>query len=86
MRFIRGEESVALTKPEMIELYSLASVCMDDFGTGGWFGSVVVEALSCSCPVITWVSPEFMEEHYEWHPILLAQTKAEIKEQLIKIY
>jgi glycosyltransferase involved in cell wall biosynthesis len=85
VRFIRGEDPAALARPEMIELYSLATVCLDDFGAG-WFGSVVVEALSCSCPVITWVSQEFMEEYYEWHPILLAQTAGEIKEQLLKIY
>jgi hypothetical protein len=85
VRFIRGEESAALTRPELIEHYSLASVCLDDFGTG-WFSSVVVKALSCSCPVKTWVSPEFMVEYYKWHPILLAQTAGEFKEQLMKIY
>lgn len=85
VRFIRGENPAALTRPEMIAVYSVASVCLDDFGAG-WFGSVVVEALSCECPVITWVSPEFMKDYYDWHPILLAQTTHDIGERLGELF
>lgn len=85
VRFIRGESSVALTRHELIDLYSLANVCLDDFGAE-WFGSVVVEALSCECPVITWVSPDFMEDYYDWHPILLAQFAPDIGERLVELF
>lgn len=83
--FVRGQSSAALSRSELIELYSLASVCLDDFGAG-WFGSVVVEALSCECPVVTWVSPDFMEAHYDWHPILLAQFASDIGERLVELF
>lgn len=85
VRFVQGASRVALTRHELVELYSLASVCLDDFGAG-WFGSVVVEALSCECPVITWVSPDFMDEYYAWHPILLAQFANEIAGRLESLF
>lgn len=69
----------------MVALYSRASVSLDDFGAG-WFGSAVLESLSCRCPVITWVDPVFMIDRYQWHPLLLARSESEIAGQLDRMF
>lgn len=69
--FLEGTSSSHLTRSEMISEYRRATVTLDDFGAG-WYGSIVVEALSCGSPVITWVSPAILAE-FDWHPLLVAQ-------------
>ena len=69
---------------ELIDMYSLSDVVADDFGVG-WFGSVTLEALSCSKPVMCFVDNGTMKDLYPWHPIASFNTKAEIKSFLTKI-
>ena len=69
----------------MIDLYSLSSAVVDEFGVG-WFGSIVVEAAACSKPVICYVDEKVMEELYEWHPIISTNTTEGLSEVIYKLY
>jgi glycosyltransferase involved in cell wall biosynthesis len=73
------------TRDELIPFYSIADVVADDFGVG-WFGSVVIEALSISRPVITYIDEKVMGRIYPWHPILSAKTEEEIADHLVSLY
>jgi glycosyltransferase involved in cell wall biosynthesis len=82
--FLKGDAETGLTRNELIQLYSLSDVVLDDFGAG-WYGSVVVEAMSCSCPVITYV-PKSVMSKFSWHPIQIAKSKEEILKSLLFLY
>jgi glycosyltransferase involved in cell wall biosynthesis len=82
--FIKGTKHDALTRHELIDLFSISDVVLDDFGAG-WYGSIVVEAMSCSCPVITYVNKEIMH-NTPWHPLQVAKTKKEISDLLKFLY
>ena len=85
VRYISGASRDGLTRYELIRMYSRAAVVMDDFGAG-WYGSVVVEALSCTCPVISYVPEDILNLFCNWHPILIAQKKDQIAGMIRKIY
>ena len=82
--FLKGDSQAGLTRDELIQLYSLSDVVLDDFGSG-WYGSVVVEALACSCPTITYASEAVMER-FPWHPIQIAKTSEQIYQSLKFLY
>lgn len=82
--WVAGAEEQGLTRKEMIPLYSNASATMDDFGAG-WFGSVVVEAMACESPIVTFVSEARMASAGN-PPILVAQTADEVANQLLKLH
>ena len=93
-RFVNLKENVIILKSkyqqtlnriEMIEIYSISNITFDDFGVG-WYGSVVVEALSCSCPVITYVKKNYLDYHFKWHPLLLANNVNKISQMVLKLY
>jgi len=67
--WLRPEHGYGFTRDQLISLYSVADVVADDFGVG-WFGSIVLEALSIGKPVISHVDAEVMVQLYPWHPIL----------------
>lgn len=83
--FISGEKAEGLSRNEMIDLYSLSDVVMDDFGAG-WYGSIVVEAMSCGIPVVTYAPKDLMESLFPWNPIRNAKTPEEIGEALFLLY
>lgn len=85
VRFIGGASQEGLTRYELIRMYSRAAVVMDDFGAG-WYGSVVVEALSCACPVISYVPEDIMSLFSDWHPILIAKKQRQIADMIHKIH
>jgi glycosyltransferase involved in cell wall biosynthesis len=78
--FLKGRNESGLSRSEMIPIYSQSSVVLDDFGAG-WYGSVVVEALACECPVITFLTP-YKLSSFLWHPFLIAKSENEIASQL----
>lgn len=82
--WVAGSEKQGLTRKEMIPLYSSSSATMDDFGAG-WFGSVVVEAMACESPVVTFVSEARMASAGN-PPILVAQTADDVATQLLKLH
>lgn len=61
------------TRDELVDLYSISDVVADDFGVG-WFGSIVLEALSIGKPVISYLDADVMAQLYPWHPILSERT------------
>lgn len=83
--YLKGRSSQALSREEMVGVYSLADVVLDDFGAG-WFGAAVLEALSCSCPVITYVPEAIMSAEFPWHPIISAREISEITNELFELY
>lgn len=82
---LRRNQQISLSRIELIEIYSISSVVLDDFGVG-WYGSTVVESLSCECPVISHVEKNYLDSFCAWHPLQLAQTAQEISIQLIRIH
>ena len=85
VRFVSGDAEDGLTRHELIQFYSRVNAVFDDFGAG-WFGSVVVEALSCECPVITYVTEEMMQNMYGWHSLLIAKTAEDIRDRLLQLH
>jgi len=79
-QFLGNASESHLDRRQMIREYQNASVTLDDFGAG-WYGSIVVEALACGSPVITWVSPSVLSE-FEWHPIIVSETAGDIANHL----
>jgi glycosyltransferase involved in cell wall biosynthesis len=73
------------SRKELVELYSVADVVADDFGAG-WFGSIILEALSVQKPVINYLDEEAMNILYPWHPILSCNTAESIANTLYKLY
>jgi glycosyltransferase involved in cell wall biosynthesis len=84
-RFIRGESGHGLVRDEMIDLYSLSSVVLNDFGAG-WYGSVAVEAMSCGSPVISYVDEAVMARTFEWHPFLSTDTAQGVSDFLVDLH
>ncbi len=82
--FLKGKNEAGLTRTEMIPIYSKSSVVLDDFGVG-WYGSVVVEALACECPVITYIAPRILDS-FSWHPFLIAKSEEEISNKLLFLF
>lgn len=82
--WLAGSEEQGLTRKEMIPLYSSASATLDDFGAG-WYGSVVVEAMACESPVVTFVSEARMASAGN-PPILVAQTAEGVSAHLLKLH
>jgi len=82
--WVQGSAAEGLTRREMIPLYSSASATFDDFGAG-WFGSVVVEAMACECPVITYISEEVLKDN-DNPPALVAQTAEAICARLVELF
>lgn len=83
--FISGKSDFGLTRDEMLDIYSVSDVVMDDFGVG-WYGSCVVEALSIGVPVVTYVPDLVMQSMFPWSPIQSAKLPQEIGESLFKLH
>ena len=83
--FCSGSDMKGLSRDEMLDIYSLSNVVMDDFGAG-WYGSVAVEALACGVPLVTYVPTKLLESMFPWHPIQVAKTPIEIGEALLNLY
>jgi glycosyltransferase involved in cell wall biosynthesis len=88
------EQNVVWLKPtspdgfpraELINYYSIADVVADDFGAG-WWGSIVLEGMACSKPVICYTDEKAMKKLYPWHPILSSNVPSEIAGMIAKMY
>ncbi len=75
--WLNPKDEEGFTKNELLFLYSIANVTVDDFGVG-WFGSIVLESLSCSTPVISFVDEVVMQQLYPYHPILSSNIKEDV--------
>jgi glycosyltransferase involved in cell wall biosynthesis len=75
--WLKGPHAYGFNRSELLPLYSIADVVIDEFGVG-WFGSVVVEGLSMSKPVLCYLDDDVMKQLYSWHPVLTPHTPDEI--------
>ena len=66
-------ENGAFTRAELIAIYSACDVAAGDFGAG-WFGSITLEGLALSRPVIGYVDKGALDKMYAWHPHLSSNT------------
>ncbi len=82
--WLRPEDGYGFTRDQLISLYSIADVVADDFGVG-WFGSIVLEALSIGKPVISYLDAEVMGQLYPWHPILSERSVEGIAAMLTRL-
>lgn len=78
------EDGESFSRVQLIDLFSLSSVVADDFGAG-WFGSISLEALSCSRPVITYVKDETLQRTYPWHPFISSNDENILAEKLFAL-
>ncbi len=83
--WVNGVNDEGFDKQEMVALYSLSDLVVDEFGIG-WFGSIVVEAAACSKPIMCYLDQEVMQELYPWHPIISVNTPETIAEEIAKLY
>lgn len=83
--WIKGRTNEGFTKPEMVDLYSISNAVVDEFGVG-WFGSIVLEGLACSKPVICNIDDKVMKQLYDWHPIISVNTPETVCDIIYKLY
>jgi hypothetical protein len=83
--WLKPKNGFGFTRNELNDLYSISDAVVDDFGVG-WFGSIVVEALSLGINVISYVDDNVMKKMYPWHPILSSKIPKEIAKLLFKLY
>lgn len=83
--WLQPSHAYGFDRAELLPLYSVADVVVDEFGTG-WFGSIVIEGLSMSKPVMCYLDEAVMAVLYPWHPILTPRTLDEIAECLTNLY
>lgn len=83
--WLRPPHAYGFDRAELLPLYSVADVVVDEFGTG-WFGSIVIEGLSMGKPVMCYLDEDVMSRLYPWHPILTPRTPDEIAACLSDLY
>ena len=85
VRFVKGLAEDGLTRHELIRLWSIAAVTVEDVGSA-WFGSAAIEALAMENPVINCSDQAFMASHYGENPFLEACSAEEVCSQLQLVY
>lgn len=83
--WLKPANGFGYSRDELVKLYAASDVVADDFGIG-WFGSIVLEALAVSRPVLSYVDAETMTRMYPWHPLLSDNTVAGNAELLTRLY
>ena len=83
--WLQPPTSEGFKREDLISLYKMSHVVVDDFGAG-WFGSIVVEACAMELPVLCYVDSEVMNRLYPWHPILSVKSPLEISNILQRLY
>jgi len=79
--WLKPNTADSFSRREMIYLYTLSDVVFNDVGSG-WFGSLTLEAMSCSRPVINYVNESIMLEMYGEHPMISASFPENISDCL----
>ena len=71
VRFLHPPRPEGFNRSELVDLYSVADVAVDQFSSG-WFGLVSLEAMSCATPVVSRLDLPVVEQLYgtdwEWLP------------------
>lgn len=79
--WLKPKNGSAFNRAELIDFYCMSNLIVDEFGVG-WFGSVSLEALSCSRPVLCYVDEAVMKELYPWHPFISSLDVEEIAQKV----
>lgn len=79
--WLKPKNGSAFNRAELIDFYCMSNLVVDEFGVG-WFGSVSLEALSCSRPVLCYVDEIVMKKLYPWHPFISSLDVEEIAQRV----
>ena len=70
---------------QLMNFYSISDLVADEFATG-WFGSVVIEGMSCGKPTLCYVDEDVMKQLYPWHPIVSAKEPEQLADLIAEFY
>lgn len=82
--WLKPPNGSGFTRSELVAIYSACDVAAGDFGAG-WFGSITLEGLALSRPVIGYVDERAMKQMYSWHPLLSSNTVEGNAELIMKL-
>lgn len=84
VRWLRPSVGSVFTRQDLASLYAGSHVTADDFGVG-WWGSVVLEAMSSGCPVITKYIPDLEWTRYGDFPAIFASDSDSVADTLVAL-
>ena len=84
VRWLRPSSGSVFTRQDLAPIYAGSHVTADDFGVG-WWGSVVLEALSSGCPVITKYRPDLERKRYGEFPPIFTPDSDTVTETLVAL-
>lgn len=64
VRFLQPPRPDGFNRSELVDLYRVADVAVDEFGSG-WFGFVSLEAMACATPVVSRIDLDAIAQLYE---------------------
>ncbi|OEU65037.1 MAG: hypothetical protein BA863_11550 [Desulfovibrio sp. S3730MH75] len=76
---------VFCSKEYLFRFYESVDFIVDELNGSGSYGTSLSEAMSCGCPVMTWVSDMFDKPGWEAPPVIYAKTKKEIGSVLMEL-
>lgn len=76
---------VFCSKEFLFRFYESVDIIVDELNGSGSYGTSLSEAMSCGCPVMTWISDMFDQPGWEAPPVIYARTKNEIGSVLLKL-
>ena len=76
---------VFCSKKFLFRFFEAVDFIVDSLNGSGTYGTSLSEAMSCGCPVMTWISDIFDKPGWEAPPVIHAKTKEEIASALIRI-
>lgn len=82
--WLKPQNGSEFNRAELIDFYSMSNLIVDDLGVG-WFGSVSLEALSCSRPVLCYVDEIVMKKLYPWHPFISSLDVEDIVKRVLDL-
>jgi glycosyltransferase involved in cell wall biosynthesis len=76
---------VFLSKPSLFRFFEGIDFIIDEFNGSGSYGTALSEAMSCGCPVLSWVSEMFDAPGWERPPFIQARTEAQIAGAIMQV-
>ncbi len=70
--------SIFCSKEYLFRFYESVDFIIDELNGSGSYGTSLSEAMSCGCPVMTWISDMFDKPDWEAPPVIFARSKDEI--------
>lgn len=76
---------IFLSKEFLFKFFQSIDFIIDEFNGSGSYGTSLSEAMSCGCPVLTWISDMFDAPGWERPPVIQARTEEQIATALMKV-